>query len=611
MSVVNPMTESAGSDKSRRGSLPGVAVFVWGTWALMLLGNLALVTTYTSNYPFADELYLITQSLTPQWLWAQHAEHRVPLAKLIWLSTLQLTNYDFRVANSISVLAVGAVAFAMTWTAGKLRGRTTLTDSFFPLVFLNFGQGLNFLWWWVFNHILAPLLASCLLLIILLKGRQLTRRYAILTGACLVLLALSGPGGLPYALALAIWLCYRGGLYWRSPSELHGRRDCWLVMGPAVLAVLLVGFYFVDYANPPGTAAGLPVPEVSLKASLEASLQVLSISLGPAVKPYWRLAGSALLTLWLLGMAVLLVSLLKEPQERLRDLGLLLFVGAAGSLVLIVGWARAGLGDEYFFSGVYLNMALPALCCAYFIWILHGTSTLKSLIQVCLFAAACLLFLPNLYYGLGFARYFGTIGKALDHDIRAGVPPFILAERHIAFLNPATDDVQGIAVALRQMQQAGIPQFSHMAPDPAFRGVALPVTPIAMNQVMWHNGVASSYAGDPGQASLDFAFTEPRFVYAIRLKIDYGPQTSGWAAFRISWGNSNHDPWRGEKILGCKGGDSVSVETIPHDMWSKRYRGGSQKSLTIWVNSTIDGFRICPDTKPFSFSVSEITLLVP
>jgi len=284
-------------------------VFVGGTWALMLLGNLAFVNRYTWNYPFSDELYLITESLTPQWLWQQHAEHRVPLAKLIWLSSLQLTNYDFRVGSWISVLAVGAVAFAVIWTARRLRGWTSFSDSFFPLTFLNFGQSSNFLWWWVFNHILAPVLACCLLLIILLRGNQLTPRYGILTGACLVLLSLSGPGGLPYVVALAIWLGYRGGLYWRSPPELYGKRDCLLVMGLTLVAVLLVGLYFVGYTKALGVAAAIGLPEVSLKTSLETSIQVLSISLGPAVKPYWRLAGSVVLTLLLFSTAVLIYSL--------------------------------------------------------------------------------------------------------------------------------------------------------------------------------------------------------------------------------------------------------------------------------------------------------------
>ena len=345
----------------------------------MLLGNLVLVNTYTSNYPFSDELYMITQSLTPQWLWEQHAEHRVPLAKLIWLGSLQLTNYDFRVGNSISVLAVGAVAFAMIWTARRLRGWTSFSDCFFPLAFLNFGQSGNFLWWWVFNHILAPVLACCLLLIILLRGKQLTpeicNSYRSVPSCFFPCQARAASHML---LALAIWLGYRGGLYWRSPSELHGRRDCLLVMGLAVLAVLLVGLYFVGYTNALGVAAVIGLPEVSLKASLETSIQVLSISLGPAVKPYWRLVGSAVLMLLLLSVAVLIVALLKEPRERLRVLGLLLFIGATGSLVLIVGWARAGLGEEYALSGIYLNMALPALCCAYFIWIVYGTPAIKS-----------------------------------------------------------------------------------------------------------------------------------------------------------------------------------------------------------------------------------------
>jgi hypothetical protein len=582
---------------------------VLGTWAIMLLGTLVLVNTYTSNFPFSDELYMITQPLTPQWLWEQHAEHRVPLAKLIWLSSLRLSNYDFRFGNSISVLAVGAVAFAMMWTARRLRGWTTFSDSFFPLAFLNFSQAINFSWWWVFNHILAPVLACCLLSIILLKGKQLTPRYIIVTGACLVLLSLSGPGGLPYALALAIWLAYRGVFYWRSPTELYGKRNCLLAIGLAVLAVLLVGLYFVGYVNPAGTAGGQPVPDVSLKTSLETSIQVLSISLGLAVRTYWRFVGVVVLALLLFSAAVPILALVKEPSERLRALGLVLFIGAAGGLVLIVGRARAGLGEEYALSGVYLNMALPVLSCAYFIWIIYGTPAIKSLVQMCLFAITCLFFLPNLTIGLGVYRYFGTIGHTLQEDIKTGVPPFVLAERHVVFLNPATDDVEGIALQLRRMQQVGIPQFRHMAPDPVFREVALPVAPVGLHQVTWRDGVGHSYGDDPSEASVDFAFREPRFVYAVRLTYAYG-DTDGRAVFRMSWGG-DHGSGGNRTVLGCKGGVSLNLETVPHDMWSRRFRSGSQKRVTIWVNSTIDGFRICPDTKPFSFAASEIRLLVP
>ena len=160
---------------------------------------------------------------------------------------------------------------------------------------------------------------------------------------------------------------------------------------------------------------------------------------------------------------------------------------------------------------------------------------------MCLFTVTCLFFLPNMAIGLGMGRYHSHIGQVLKRDIQAGLPPFILAERHIVLLDPSTDDVTRIALLLRQMQQMGIPQFRSMALDPAFREVVLPSVPVDMNQVMWHNGVGYSYADDPGQASVDFAFTEPRFVYAIRLKISYGQHTSGSAAFRMSWGTSDQD----------------------------------------------------------------------
>lgn len=92
------------------------AAFVWGIWGLMLLGNLALVLRYTGPFPNSDELDLLSEYIrgarmsvnaspakvinqvtspvtnradTLWWLWQQHAEHRVPLAKLIWLGVLQ------------------------------------------------------------------------------------------------------------------------------------------------------------------------------------------------------------------------------------------------------------------------------------------------------------------------------------------------------------------------------------------------------------------------------------------------------------------------------------------------------------------------------------------
>jgi hypothetical protein len=191
------------------------------------------------------------------------------------------------------------------------------------------------------------------------------------------------------------------------------------------------------------------------------------------------------------------------------------------------------------------------------------------------------------------------------------VPPFILAERHIAFLNPSTNDVKKIAARLRKMQQAGIPQFRDLAPDPTFREVALSVAPIAANQVIWRDGEGHSYTGDPAQASLEFALGEARFVYAIRLTYAYADRTHGWATLRMSWGDGDRNRSGDAGSSDCEDGAGMILETFPHSLWSRRLRAGPQKSVTIWVNSMIDAFRICPDTKPFSIRLSKIVLLVP
>ena len=194
--------------------------------------------------------------------------------------------------------------------------------------------------------------------------------------------------------------------------------------------------------------------------------------------------------------------------------------------------------------------------------------------------------------------------------MRAGVPPFILAERHIMFLNPVGNDVKGIASLLQLAQQAHIPQFNHMAQEPAFNEVAIQVSPVSMNQIRWDNGVGYSCGNGVSEASLDFALTEPRFVYAIRLTYTYPDKADKAAAFRMSWGNGNHNKQVNGGDTGCNGGLSLTLDIRPDDMWTRMYRSGPKK-LTAWVNTTIDRFRVCPDIKPFSFGVSEITLLTP
>src|SRR6188474_791651 len=150
-----------------RGRNASSLIAVVLVWASMMVVALGLVYWYgTRIFPQNDEMWALDDSgpgIHLDWLWKPWAEHRMPLAKLIWKGVLQLTGYDFRTGNFLTVLALAAIAGAMIWTARKIRGHTILADAFFPLAILNFGQAQVFLWWWQVNHVLAPILASVLL----------------------------------------------------------------------------------------------------------------------------------------------------------------------------------------------------------------------------------------------------------------------------------------------------------------------------------------------------------------------------------------------------------------------------------------------------------------
>src|SRR5262249_31775774 len=129
----------------------------------MFIAALGLVHAYgTRTLPQADELWVLYEAgpgIHISWLWHTWAEHRIPLAKFIWKTVLQLTAYDFRAGDFFTVLILAGGAATMIWTAMEVRGRLLAVDAFFPLALLNFGQAQVLLWWWQINHVLAPALA--------------------------------------------------------------------------------------------------------------------------------------------------------------------------------------------------------------------------------------------------------------------------------------------------------------------------------------------------------------------------------------------------------------------------------------------------------------------
>jgi len=91
---------------ARLRSLASLTVVVF-IWASMLVVALGVVYRYgTRTLPQYDEVWALYDSgpgIHIDWLWKTWAEHRIPLAKLIWKSVLQWTSYDFRAGNFLTV----------------------------------------------------------------------------------------------------------------------------------------------------------------------------------------------------------------------------------------------------------------------------------------------------------------------------------------------------------------------------------------------------------------------------------------------------------------------------------------------------------------------------
>src|SRR5262250_2302966 len=210
----------------------------------------------------------------------------------------------------------------------------------------------------------------------------------------------------------------------------------------------------------------------------------------------------------------------RQSRERLRILGILLFSCAVGSLFVVLARARVGLGEDYLLIGHYLTLAVPALCAAYLGSLLYAGESIRRLVHASLFLGTAALLWPNTQIGWGRGVSLHRGQEAFEHDLRAGVPPFILSERYLTFLSPASPDPGEIRVLLERMRLAGIPQFVHMTPDPLYQAVSVPVAPLMSREPL--DEETRRHRNSSDVARFDFDLGEPRFVLGIRIRCVYG-----------------------------------------------------------------------------------------
>jgi hypothetical protein len=563
-------------------------MLVASVWTAMLVVALDLVYRYgTRTLPQNDEVWALYDSgpgIRLHWLWNTWAEHRMPLAKLIWKGVLELTGYDFRFGNFLTVLALGAVAGAMVWTARKIRGRTILPDSFFPLAIMNLGQAQVFLWWWQVNHVLAPILVMFLLVALVLYGNDLTSTHILWIGVALVALVLCGPGGLPYVAILAVWL------FWTGIKREYG---AWVFL-PSVIALLLLAFYFVNYTpyfpvNYPSSVPSWP-PPAGLYGSAIASLQILGIGLGVATKSYAAVWGFGVFLLGFITAALLIRRALKHPADRFRTLGLLWFLGAAAVLVFLIGRFRAGMGLDYIYQGHYLILVVPALCCMYFAWEIRGGIPARC-IQWGLVFVLAMLFPRNSRAAVQIGRDIRQRATAFERDVRKGVPASVLAERY--FASDVVPRAENLTVILKDEKSNHIGIFKDIRDDPPVHVETIDTATAVLDGITLRDGIASSALDHHTLPSLTWTLTQPRHVYAIRLRYAYIRAANAWPTLQAYWRNSAIQEFSDSAAFfsTVSGPDQPTWALIDGKIRTDvKVRSG--RTLTIWIDTEIDQFRI-------------------
>ena len=247
--------------------------------------------------------------------------------------------------------------------------------------------------------------------------------------------------------------------------------------------------------------------------------------------------------------------------------------------------------EGYIFVGHYLPRIVPALCCIYFVFVAYGGRAGRALVPMGLFTIACVLLWPNVTIGLyGFQSAF-RYRHDLERDLRAGIPPFILAERYARDLT-GHDKPEMVAAFLRKLKRDNIGEFRHMQPDPVFIEIPVPIKPSSWHELTWEDGVGYAKGKDP---HLVFALRQPEQVHAIRFKLAY-PSTKGQTALlQVFWRHTEKNDFaEGARAF------TTTVEAVPDG-----------RTVTVWVNDTIDQFRIDPDTGPSVFTISDLRVLVP
>ena len=396
-----------------------------------------------------------------------------------------------------------------------------------------------------------------------------------------------------------------------------------MIWGLISAALLLVALYFVGYQEPahhlPALHSGTSLIRF-IRGSLTTTWRFLAGGFGPAAEPSWPYSGLVMLGLLLFtaGMLLRAAKCARPAGDRFRALALLLFMIATICLALSVGLGRQGYG----FTLRYFVQAAPALCCAYFAWVVYGSRTARRFVQASLLLLIGLASPLNYETGLKYALTYHENMQSFTNDLLARQPVSLLLARHAHSLCPCpwggesthgdvADDLRRGATGLmfpekncvsfhswlgdflRALHRADIGDFRFLQPEvPPSREIPLPVGPTTADQT---SGEGAAMQGIRDDQNLILALSKPSFVYGIRVMYRGGPDAD----------RSGKDPCL---QVFWKRGDQDNFTRAQRYMLHLDSDEGTE---TIWIHGEIDRIRINLENNFVYMNRLNLSLLVP
>jgi hypothetical protein len=220
-----------------------------------------------------------------------------------------------------------------------------------------------------------------------------------------------------------------------------------------------------------------------------------------------------------------------------------------------------------------------------------GFAATPRLVPMALFTVLVLLLWPNGESALAAGRETRAKARAFLADLGAGVPRHLLIKRHVPYVHPSHEELGPMLDLLRS---SSIGPFRRMAPDPPMAEIAVPLDSVRATMATWDTSTrTATVTGADPYLVVDLP-TGPRYIAGVRLRYDHSNTDGSPAHFKLGWRRADQ-----------------AVFPIGQEYAQWAFPSGPDREATIWLGSPASQLRLQPDSRPCSFTIRELTLLVP